>query len=247
LVTAGLLYPSIMMLLRRLGTTSGRLLDANLETLKVLGSTISKRDSDTDLHNYRVTIYAVRIAEAMGISSGKIRSLIKGAFLHDVGKIGITDKILLKPGKLTEAEFEEMKRHVDHGVDIVQRSDWLQDTVDVVGSHHEKYDGTGYTKRVRSREIPLNARIFAVVDVFDALTSKRPYKEPMGLDDTMNIMEQGRDSHFDPQVFDVFARLAPDLYAEIAHTATLESLQQDLELIIEKYFRSDIGPLIGQA
>jgi HD-GYP domain-containing protein (c-di-GMP phosphodiesterase class II) len=243
-LTSVLLYPSIVMLLRRLGATSIKLLDANLGTLEVLGSSISKRDSDTDLHNYRVTICAVRIAEAAGASLKSIRTLIKGSFLHDVGKIGISDNILLKPGKLTEEEFSQMKKHVEYGVDIVKRSAWLEDTVEVVGSHHEKYDGSGYLTNLRSNDIPMNARIFAIVDVFDALTSKRPYKEPLSLDDAMAIVESGRGSHFDPQIVNIFTKLAPDLYEEIA-TATRDTLQQQLDIIIEKYFRSQIDPLMG--
>ncbi len=243
-LTSVLLYPSIVVLLRRLGATSIKLLDANLGTLEVLGSSISKRDSDTDLHNYRVTIYAVRIAEAVGASVKSIRTLIKGSFLHDVGKIGISDNILLKPGKLTEEEFSQMKKHVEYGVDIVKRSVWLEDTVEVVGAHHEKYDGSGYMTKLISNDIPINARIFAIVDVFDALTSKRPYKEPMLMDDAMAIIESGRGSHFDPQLLDVFTKLAPDLYEEVAR-ASRGSLQQQLDMIIEKYFRSQIDPLMG--
>jgi len=115
IVTTLLLYPTIIRLVRRLAGLSENLLDANLQMLGVLGSAIAKRDSDTDVHNYRVTIYSVRLAEAVGLDEATIRSLMKGAFLHDVGKIGITDAILLKPGRLTEAEFAEMKKHVSHG------------------------------------------------------------------------------------------------------------------------------------
>jgi HD-GYP domain-containing protein (c-di-GMP phosphodiesterase class II) len=184
IATAVLLYPIILNLLGRLTKLTINLLDSNLETLQVLGSAIAKRDSDTDAHNYRVSIFSVRLAEAAGLDRQVIQKLIKGAFLHDVGKIGVRDNILLKPGRLDEEEFEIMKTHVQHGLDIVSRSEWLQDTIDVVGCHHEKYNGDGYgghkpgTKSIQGDEIPVNARIFAIADVFDALTSKRPYKEP---------------------------------------------------------------------
>ncbi len=107
----------------------------------VLGSAIAKRDSDTDAHNYRVTLYSVGLAEAIGVEDSEMRTLIKGSFLHDGGKIGIPDYILLKPGKLDEREFDIMKSHVTLGTEIVNRSSWLQDSVEVVGFHHERLGG----------------------------------------------------------------------------------------------------------
>ncbi|HYH18947.1 MAG TPA: HD domain-containing protein, partial [Azospirillum sp.] len=121
------LLPIVVGLNRHLVSLSERLLRANVEILEVLGGAIAKRDSDTSQHNFRVTLYAVRLAEELGLDRVAIRALIKGAFLHDVGKIAIGDAILLKPGKLTEEEFAVMKTHVDHGVDIVRHSRWLDD------------------------------------------------------------------------------------------------------------------------
>jgi len=239
LLTALILYPVIVRLLRRVTSLSADLLHANMEILSVLGSTIAKRDSDTDIHNYRVTIYAVRIAQELRLDDDEIRVLLKGAFLHDVGKIGISDNILMKPGKLTPEEFEEMKKHVRYGVDIVNRSTWLSDAVDIVGSHHEKYDGTGYDKNKRDGEIPRIARIFAVADVFDALTSKRPYKEPLGLDESMKILMENRGAHFDPEVLDAFAKIAPSLYEEYANR-TDDKPRQDLDRINAQYYHPDL-------
>ncbi|MCK5407315.1 MAG: HD-GYP domain-containing protein, partial [Candidatus Krumholzibacteria bacterium] len=198
LLTTMLVYPIISSLIGRLSGLTIKLLDANLETLQVLGSAIAKRDSDTDAHNFRVTIYSVRLAEAVGLGTSDIRTLIKGAFLHDVGKIGVRDNVLLKPGPLSDDEYEVMKRHVDHGLDIVERSDWLNDARSVVGGHHEKFDGSGYHRGLRGEEIPVGARIFALADVFDALTSRRPYKEAFTYDDSMHVLETGRGTHFDP-------------------------------------------------
>ncbi|MBP6942282.1 MAG: HD domain-containing protein [Syntrophorhabdaceae bacterium] len=239
LLTALILYPVIVRLLRRVTSLSADLLHANMEILSVLGSTIAKRDSDTDIHNYRVTIYAVRIAQELLLDDDEIRALLKGAFLHDVGKIGISDNILMKPGKLTPEEFEEMKKHVRYGVDIVNRSTWLSDAVDIVGSHHEKYDGSGYDKSKRDGEIPRIARIFAVADVFDALTSKRPYKEPLSLDESMKILMENRGAHFDPEVLDAFAKIAPSLYEEYANR-TDDKPRQDLDRINAQYYRPDL-------
>jgi HD-GYP domain-containing protein (c-di-GMP phosphodiesterase class II) len=235
LVTTALLYPTILTLMRRLTRLSLNLLDANLETLKVLGSAIAKRDNDTDAHNYRVTLLSVRFAEALGLEPREIQSLIKGAFLHDVGKIGIRDSILLKPGHLTDEEFQVMKTHVRHGKEICERSAWLRDAVDVVGHHHEKYDGSGYGDGLNGAAIPVRARIFSIADVFDALTSRRPYKEPFSLEETIEILKKGRGIHFDPNLLDPFLEMAPDLYKEIAGRQD-EGLRQEVERLTQRYF-----------
>lgn len=209
--------------------------DSHIETLKVLGRAVAKRDSDTDSHNYRVTIISVRIAETCGLEAETIQSLIKGAFLHDVGKIGIRDDILLKPAKLTDGEFDTMKHHVPHGLDIVNRSAWLKDAIEVVGFHHEKFDGSGYGKGLSGKEIPINARIFAIADVFDALTSKRPYKEPFSYNKAMDILEEGRGAHFDPDLLDRFKTISELLFVELAG-CDHEELTVSLDNIIQMYF-----------
>jgi len=234
LITALILYPTIVTLLRRVVTLSLSLLDSQLETLKLLGSAIAQRDSDTDAHNYRVTIMSVRLAEAMGLASEEIRTLIKGAFLHDVGKIGISDNILLKPGKLDDDEYTIMKTHVDHGVSIVENSHWLSDALSVVGYHHEKVSGEGYPHKHQGMDIPVIARIFAISDVFDALISRRPYKDPVPFDETMNVLEDGRGTHFDPEILDAFEGIAQLLFDELAGQD--ETPKIILEEIIDKYF-----------
>jgi HD-GYP domain-containing protein (c-di-GMP phosphodiesterase class II) len=244
LVTAIVVYPIIGRLVGRLTGVASELLDANLETLRVLGSAIAKRDSDTDAHNYRVSIYSVALAEAAGLSGPEIQSLIKGALLHDVGKLGIRDNVLLKPGKLDAAEFEVMKTHVDHGVDIASRAKWLGDAMDVVSGHHEKFGGTGYPRGLAGKDIPVTARIFAIVDVFDALTSKRPYKEPLPFDETMAILEEGRGNHFDPELLDAFQPIAEGLYAEYG-SQDGDKLRMRLEEITQRYFKADVAALIS--
>jgi HD-GYP domain-containing protein (c-di-GMP phosphodiesterase class II) len=240
LVTTALLYPVILNLMNKLSTFSVKLLDSNLETLETLGSAIALRDSDTNAHNYRVTIISVRIAEAAGLSLGEIRTLIKGAFLHDVGKIGIRDKILLKPA-LSNEEFTVMKTHVSHGQEIVNRSTWLNDALEVVGYHHEKVNGQGYLKGLVSKDIPVTARIFAIADVFDALTSKRPYKEPLSFDDTMNILKEGSSSHFDPALLDIFEGIAKTLYDRLSGREEIP--REELQEIIRKYFTEGMDSL----
>ena len=235
IMTTALLYPVIINLLKRVSSLSERLFEANLEILKVLGSAVAKRDSDTDAHNYRVTIISVKLAEGCGLPKHYIRRLIKGAFLHDVGKIGIEDEILHKPGPLTEDEFQLMKKHVAYGIDIVDKAEWIKEAVDVVGYHHEKYDGSGYDSGIEGRGLPKVARIFAIADVFDALSSRRPYKEPYSFDETMEIIRAGRGTHFDPSLVDTFESMARSLYEDYAGKED-EQLQEALKVIIEKYF-----------
>jgi HD-GYP domain-containing protein (c-di-GMP phosphodiesterase class II) len=243
LITTSLVYPIITSLLGRLARVAVKLLDANLETLQVLGSAIAKRDSDTDAHNFRVSVYSVRLAEAVGLGTDDIRTLIKGALLHDVGKIGVRDNVLLKPGPLSDKEFEIMKRHVDHGLDIVERSEWLDDARAVVGGHHEKYDGSGYHRGLRGEEIPAAARIFALADVFDALTSRRPYKEPYTFDDSMQVLEAGRGTHFDPSMLDAFCEIARPLYEDFAGHDD-DKPRQELEVIVGRYFQTEVSDLV---
>ncbi len=235
IMTTALLYPVIINLLKRVSSLSERLFEANLEILKVLGSAVAKRDSDTDAHNYRVTIISVKLAERCGLPSRDIRRLIKGAFLHDVGKIGIEDEILHKPGPLTEDEFQLMKKHVAYGIDIVDKAEWIKEAVDVVGYHHEKYDGSGYDSGIEGGGVPKIARIFAIADVFDALSSRRPYKEPYSFDETLDIIRAGRGTHFDPSLVDTFESMARSVYEDYAGKED-EQLQEELKMILEKYF-----------
>jgi len=234
-----ILYPIITTLIRRQSKLADNLLEANIETLQVLGSAIAKRDSDTDIHNYRVTIYSVTLAEELGLRHSLIRTLIKGAFLHDVGKIGISDKILLKKGKLLKDEFDLMKHHVTHGADIVKRSNWLKDAINVVGYHHEKFDGSGYPHGLKGDSIPIIARIFTIADVFDALTSTRPYKAPIPFKDAIAILDNGlRGTHFDPFLLDTFITIASPLYDKVSSYSE-NMLRNNLESITRKYFANN--------
>jgi HD-GYP domain-containing protein (c-di-GMP phosphodiesterase class II) len=242
LAVSALLYPVILQLTRRLADYSTNLLDANLETLLVLGSAIAKRDSDTDAHNYRVTLYSTRMGEALGLSAAEMRPLIKGAFLHDVGKLGIPDNILLKPAKLDAQEFTVMKTHVDKGADIVQPSSWLREGTRVVGYHHEKFAGGGYPHGLRGDDIPITARIFAVADVFDALTSHRPYKKPLTFEDTMDILAEDSGKHFDPAVIEAFGKVARDLYDRYAGHEGAD-LKAELAEVVTRYFSAGMETL----
>lgn len=235
LLTTLVIYPVVLSLHRDVIRFSRDLLKGNIELMEVLGSAIAQRDSDTSIHNYRVSAYAVKLAEAAGLDREAIRNLIAGAFLHDVGKIGISDNILLKPAKLTEGEFKVMKTHVALGMDILRKSNWLQNARDVVEFHHEKYDGKGYLAGLKGEEIPVNARIFAIVDVFDALTSRRPYKEPMAFADAMAILRQDAGSHFDPRLVSIFDGIAEPLFREVSGISD-EAVEALLQSQIDRYY-----------
>jgi HD-GYP domain-containing protein (c-di-GMP phosphodiesterase class II) len=226
LATSFLLYPVIISLNRDVLRFSQEVLKGNLEMASVLGAAIAKRDSDTGDHNFRVTLYAIKLGEAVGLDANAMRQLIHGAFLHDVGKIGISDNILLKPGKLSDEEFAIMRTHVALGVDIIAKSDWLQGAREVIEGHHEKFDGKGYLRGLKGEEIPLNARIFAIVDVFDALTSRRPYKEPMSLDTALGIIQKDAGTHFDPKLVTTFLEIAPAMHASIGSAGESELSKQ---------------------
>lgn len=236
-----LLYPLMLAMLRRSNFLSRQLLDANLSLIRSMGNAIAKRDADTDAHNYRVTLYSVAIAEAIEVPRDTISSLVLGAFLHDVGKIGIPDRILLKPGKLDQEEFDIMKTHALLGVDIVAGNRWLTGAEQTIRNHHERFDGRGYPDGLSGTAIPLAARIFAIADVFDALTSVRPYKPALPLDETLSIMEQESGSHFDPEVYAAFRSLAPGLY-EKSRAWGGEELAAQLSLVIKRYFRTETAP-----
>ncbi len=223
---------------RMLEDTSTALREANMGVLEVLGNAIAKRDHGTSAHNYRVTLYAINIATVIGRAEKDLKSLIKGSFLHDVGKIGIRDTILLKKGNLTAKEFEIMKRHVQHGSDIIAGYPWLSDCVDIVLHHHEKFDGTGYMSGLKEEEIPMNARIFAVADVFDALTSIRPYKPALSYDEAISIMKKGRGSHFDPEVLDSLCGIGDTLYHQVC-LADESFLSNTLKEHIQALFKED--------
>lgn len=240
-ITTIALYPVIVSLNAGLARLSSALMHSNLELMEVLGSAVAARDSGTYVHNYRVTIYAVRLAEALGLTPEDIRRLIAGAFLHDVGKIGVSDSILLKPEGLSDKEASAMHAHVLLGVEIISRASWLESARDVVEFHHEKFDGSGYARGLAGEAIPLNARIFAVVDVFDALTSVRPYKKALPFKDAMARVCAGRGSHFDPRIVDAFAHIGRRLFDEI-HGTSEAGMHARLRQLVETYYVSHMAP-----
>lgn len=217
------LYPVVVHLSSENEHKTREVLDSHISMMEALGRAIAKRDSDTGAHNYRVAWVAARIAERMGMKGSEMQALIAGSFLHDVGKIGIPDAILLKPGKLDAAEADTMRTHVAQGEEIVTGMGWLDGAHAVVAGHHEKWNGGGYPRGLSGERIPLAARIFAVADVFDALTSKRPYKEALGFEEAMAIVDEESGSHFDPSVVSAFRGIAEDVFSRLSRAGEDET------------------------
>lgn len=233
LLCGATIYPIIVRLSADNERKAHEVLDSHISMMEALGRAIAKRDSDTGAHNYRVAWIAARIAERFGLAGADMQALIAGSFLHDVGKIGIPDAILLKPGKLDDAEFATMRTHVRQGEEIVRGMGWLEGAHAVVAHHHEKWDGGGYPHRLAGEAIPLAARIFAVADVFDALTSKRPYKAPFPFAQAMSILERDTGSHFDPAVMAAFRPMAEDI-----HTRLSGSSEDEARTLLEERIRA---------
>ena len=180
------------------------------ETLKMLGKALEVRDIETQGHTERTAKLSLRLAKALGLKD--IKGILWGAYIHDIGKIAIPDSILLKPGKLSYDEFQIIKEHVSIGYNLIKHIEGLPETTkNIVLYHHEKWDGTGYLKGLRSEEIPIEARIFAVIDVFDALVSKRPYKEPWPMAKALEEIERLSGTHFDPRVVSTFLHMMKNI------------------------------------
>lgn len=197
-----------------------------------MGALAETRDPETGNHIKRTQYYVEVLAKALAdhprfadeLTPENITLMTKSAPLHDIGKVGISDSILLKPGKLTQEEFEEMKRHTTFGRDALAAAEGGMVTDDsflvfakqIAYSHHEKWDGTGYPEGMKGDEIPLSARLMALSDVYDALVSRRPYKEPFSHQEAIEIIEKGRGCHFDPDIVDAFMKCVQDDFLEIS-------------------------------
>jgi putative nucleotidyltransferase with HDIG domain len=215
ILTTVALYPIIVSLNKDVINFSTQLLHANIEMAAALGAAVAIRDSKTSTHNYRVTLYAICLGETVGLTSEDMRRLILGAFLHDIGKIGISDTILLKPGPLEAEECMTMRTHVELGLQIIRTSEWLSAGQEVVANHHEMFNGKGYPGGLYGTEIPLIARIFSIVDVFDALSSDRPYKKALPLAQCIDLLRKEAGGHFEPELVDRFTEIATDIYTRL--------------------------------
>ena len=200
---------------RDLAATLRELEETYRSTLEALGSAIDTRDLGTQAHSRRVRGYSLTIARAYGVPDADMRDLEHGVLLHDIGKIGIPDAILLKPGPLTPAEWKIMRSHPEAGRQIVEQIPFLRAAVPVVYHHHERWDGTGYPLGLKGEAIPLAARIFAVADAFDAMTFDRPYSRAIPLAAARAEIQRCAGSHFDPTAVETFAALPLEIFEEI--------------------------------
>lgn len=176
------------------------------ETLMVLGRTAEYKDAETANHTVRVAHYSKMLAKKYGLDENKQNIIFYAAPFHDIGKVGIPDFVLLKEGRLTDDEFTIMKKHVNIGSDILKdtKSPYLIEGEEIALNHHEKYDGSGYPKGKKGEEIPIAARIVSIADVFDALTSVRPYKSSWSIQDAVLLLMNEKGKHFDPNLVDLF-------------------------------------------
>jgi putative nucleotidyltransferase with HDIG domain len=207
------------------GVELGRTLStasASEGTLSTLVNALDAREHETEAHSRRVGEYSLYLAEVMQIAPAAREDIRKGALLHDIGKIGISDRILLKPGKLTPEEWVEMRKHPEIGYWILTGSRDLLVASEIVIAHHERWDGEGYPNRLNGEDIPLGARIFSVVDAFDALTSNRPYHRCESYESARHEIEMHSGTQFDPVVVEHFLRVPPSVWQDI-RSRTLEN------------------------
>jgi putative nucleotidyltransferase with HDIG domain len=189
-------------------------------TLKALTAALEARDSETHGHSERVVTYSLRLGREYGLNSAEMKALEFGSLLHDIGKIGVPDSILRKPAKLTEEEWVRMREHPHHGQQILRGIEFLQGASRVVAQHHEKWDGTGYPLGLRSEEIDICARIFAVADAFDAITSDRVYRRGKPYEAAAKELDDWAGRQFDPRVVEAFHRVPKEDW-EVLHRQSL--------------------------
>jgi len=180
------------------------LMKAYDSTLLGWSRALDLRDNETAQHSERVTELAVRLAQRMGLSETDLTNIYRGSLLHDVGKIGVPDFILKKPGELTETEWVEMRKHPQDAYEMLSQIEYLQPAIDIPYCHHEKWDGSGYPRGLKGEEIPLAARIFTVVDVWNAMVTDRIYRKAIPEEEVIKYLIQNRGIYFDPQVVDAF-------------------------------------------
>jgi putative two-component system response regulator len=194
---------------------------AHLDSVKVLAGTIEAKDPYTRGHSDRVGRMSMRIAAYLGFREERLESLAFGALLHDIGKIGIRDEVLQKPGALSLEEYRHIQEHPLIGVKILEGIEFFKDKIPMIRNHHEHFDGNGYPDGLIGETIPLEARIIAVSDVFDAMTSLRPHRGVLSLEDALGELKRGEGKQFDPKILDIFVR--EKIYKELKMPGSMES------------------------
>ena len=204
------------------GTRTGSLRSAMQElersydiTLEAMGDALDLRDTETEGHSRRVTAYTIELARELGLNPEELRIIARGAFLHDIGKIATPDSILLKPGKLDPDEMTIMREHCERGYQIVRKIPFLKEASQIVYAHQESFDGSGYPRGLRGYEIPLGARIFAIADTLDAITSDRPYRSGSSFVHAIAEISRCSGRQFDPVLVDIFLTIPPERWEAI--------------------------------
>jgi putative two-component system response regulator len=200
-------YQKLIQERAKLREANAQLLAAYEATIEGWSHALDLRDRETEGHSRRVTELTVKLAKTLGMSDDEIIHIRRGALLHDMGKIGVPDSILHKPAKLTDEEWAIMRRHPQLAYDMLFIIEYLRPALEIPLNHHEKWDGTGYPRGLKGEEIPIVARLFAVVDVWDALTSDRPYRPAWSQDEALAYIREQSGKHFDPQVVDLFFKV----------------------------------------
>jgi putative nucleotidyltransferase with HDIG domain len=199
-------------------------------TLETLGDALDLKDRETEGHSKRVTAFTIAIARAMGLTREQINVLARGAFLHDIGKMAIPSSILIKPGKLDADETVMMREHCDHGYKIVKKIPFLSEAAEIVYAHHERFDGSGYPRGLKGEQIPLGARLVAVANTLDSITSDLPYRPAQSLQAAREEIAKWSGRQFDPEIVKTFLEM-PD--------NTWEGLRREIEAQI---FRVSVPP-----
>ena len=195
---------------RAIRAHQNELVRAYFGTLEAMILALDLRENETGYHSYRVTEYAVHLGKHANLTDEELSVMAKGALLHDIGKIGVPDSILLKPGKLTDEEWTLMKRHPELGYKLLKNIDFLEQSAVIVHTHHERYDGQGYPAGLIKDDIPLGSRIFSVADALDAMTSKRSYRDALPFEEAVRRISEASGSQFDPRVVDIFLQIPLD-------------------------------------
>ncbi len=193
-------------------------------TLEALGGALDAKDAETEGHCQRVTAFTIRMAESMGVDKVALRHIARGAFLHDIGKMGIPDSILRKPGPLTPDERTVMRRHCDIGYDVLKRIPFLKEAAEIVLTHQECFDGTGYPQGLKGEDIPIGSRIFAVADTLDAMISDRPYRKALPISVAREEIRKNAGTQFDPRVVAVFLSVPDRIWMDL-HDNTVDPFQ----------------------
>ena len=184
-------------------------------TLEAMGDALDLRDAETEGHSRRVTAYTTAIAREMGLCADELRVIARGAFLHDIGKIATPDSVLLKPGKLNDAEVATMREHCQRGYAMISKIPFLCEASEIIYAHQERFDGSGYPRGLKGSEIPLGARIFAIADTLDAFTSDRPYRKGRSFSEAREEIKLCSGKQFDPKIVEVYLRIPPQRWSEL--------------------------------